>query len=211
MFPRRNEIPGSIPEDVRLPRVVARAALIAALASVVVPGFAGSRTPSAPGAIDTSIFRSVDLEQASTTMTTPAPDQAKLSDGRLGAESVLREPQPVTVSVAPRPAPFLRAPKAIVVDTWTYDPEISWYGPGFYGNNGACGMIPGGLTAETVGVAHRTLPCGTKVTFKNGGHVLVTYVIDRGPYVAGRIFDLTKGACVLLDHCYTGPIWYRIG
>jgi rare lipoprotein A (peptidoglycan hydrolase) len=198
---------------VRLPRVVARAALIAALASVVVPGFAGSRTPSAPGAIDPSIFRGVDLDQASTTMTTNAPDEATQSDGRLGAESVLREPQPVTGPAAPRPAPLLRASKPIVVDTWTYDGNISWYGPGFYGNNGACGMLgPDGLTPETVGVAHRTLPCGTKVTFRYNGRTVTTQVIDRGPYVAGRTWDMTKGLCTLLGHCFTGGgVYYRIG
>lgn len=187
------------------------AALIAALTSVVVPGFAGSRTPSAPATIDPSVFQRVDLGRSSTTMTAPAPDTAYLSDGSLDAETVLREPQPAAGVAAARPNPFLKAAKPIIRDTWVWDPEISWYGPGFYGNNGACGMIPGGLTPETVGVAHRSLPCGTRVTFKNGSHVLVTYVIDRGPYVRGRIFDLTKGACVALHHCYTGPIWYRIG
>lgn len=196
----------------RLHGVVARAALIAALALVLVPGSAGSRNPSVPGAIDPSAFGLVALDQPLTTTTTLDPDPAILSDGRLEAETVLREPQPEAGGLgAPRPAVALPAARPLIRDIWRYDPEISWYGPGFYGNNGACGMIPGGLTPETVGVAHRSLPCGTRVTFKNGNHVLVTYVIDRGPYVAGRIFDLTKGACVLLDHCYTGPIYYRIG
>jgi hypothetical protein len=206
----RNGIPVRLAPDVRLTRVVARAALIATLASVVVPGLAGSRVPSAPGSIDPSAFRRVDLDQPLTAMALPATDPAILSDGRLDADSVLREPQP-EADVAARPAPSLHPPNVISRSTWRYDPEISWYGPGFYGNNGACGMIPGGLTPETVGVAHRSLPCGTRVTFRNGSHVLVTYVIDRGPYVRGRIFDLTKGACVRLDHCYTGPIYYRIG
>jgi hypothetical protein len=197
---------------VRLPRVVARAALIAALASVVVPGLAGSRTPSAPGTIDPQQFRGVELGQAATT-TTPAPDLATLSDGRLGAESVLREPQPAPAAALPRPVPDLRASKPIVIDTWTYDPNISWYGPGFYGNGGACGMLgPDGLTRETVGVAHRTLPCGTRVTFRYNGRTVTTMVIDRGPYVAGRTWDMTRGLCELLNHCFTGGgVYYRIG
>jgi rare lipoprotein A (peptidoglycan hydrolase) len=49
------------------------------------------------------------------------------------------------------------------------------------------------------------------VTFRHNGKTVVTRVIDRGPYVAGRIFDLTHGACVVIDHCFTGPIYYRIG
>jgi rare lipoprotein A (peptidoglycan hydrolase) len=37
-------------------------------------------------------------------------------------------------------------------------------------------------------------------------------VIDRGPYVQGRIWDMTHGLCVLLDHCFTGGgVYYRIG
>ena len=65
----------------------------------------------------------------------------------------------------------------------------SWYGPGFYGNETACGQV---LTKETVGVAHRSLPCGTKVTFFAHGNWVTTQVIDRGPYVQGRTWDLTS-------------------
>jgi len=185
------------------------AALIAALTSVVVPGFAGSRTPSAPATIDPSAFQRVDLGRSSTTMTAPAPDTAFLSDGSLDAETVLREPQPAAGLAAPRPNPFLNAARPIIRDTWVLDPEISWYGPGFYGNRTACGVVV--LEKDTIGVAHRSLPCGTRVTFKWNGRTVVTRVIDRGPYVRGRIFDLTHGACAVIDHCFTGPIWYRIG
>jgi len=73
--------------------------------------------------------------------------------------------------------------------------SASWYGPGLYGNGLACGGI---LTTSTWGVAHKSLPCGTRV------HIcyqrcVVARVIDRGPYVAGREFDLT------------GPVRYAIG
>jgi rare lipoprotein A len=64
----------------------------------------------------------------------------------------------------------------------------SWYGPGLYGNRLGCG---GTLTAGRLGVAHKSLPCGTKVTIRHGGRVLRVPVIDRGPYVGGREFDLT--------------------
>jgi hypothetical protein len=166
---------------VRLPRVVARAALIAALALIVVPGSAGSRMPSAPRAIDPQRFASVDLGYEMTAMTTLDPDSA--SDGRLEFDAVLREPMPFTGELAPRPNGALPANSPIVRNPWHLDSNISWYGPGFYGNNGACGMVPGGLTPDTVGVAHRTLPCGTKVTFRYNGVTVTTQVIDRGPYV----------------------------
>jgi hypothetical protein len=195
---------------VRLPRVVASAALIATLASVFVPGFAGSRIPSAPGIIDPSAFSRVNLDQPMAATTTPVLDPANLSDGRLDPETVLREPQPVRAGdAAPRAPDAAPDARLIVQDTWRYDPEISWYGPGFYGNRTACGVVV--LEKDTIGVAHRTLPCGTRVTFRHNGKTVVTRVIDRGPYVAGRIFDLTHGACVVIDHCFTGPIYYRIG
>lgn len=101
------------------------------------------------------------------------------------------------------------APRGVViVPTWRYDSNVSWYGPGFYGKRTACGLA---YTEEIVGVAHRTLPCGTKVTFKNpaNGKVITTRVIDRGPYVAGRQWDLSGGLCKALNHCYTGALYWK--
>jgi rare lipoprotein A len=65
----------------------------------------------------------------------------------------------------------------------------SYYGPGLYGNGVACG---GTLMPDTLGVAHKTLPCGTKVKLRYHGHSITVPVIDRGPYVAGRDYDLTE-------------------
>ena len=196
----------------RLPRVVARAALIAALASVVVPGLAGSRIPSAPTAIDPATFQVVGLARSETSMTTPMLDLDLASDGRLDAASILSEPRLApTVLPATRPNASLPANKATVQIIWHLDNNISWYGPGFYGNGGACGMIPGGLQPTTIGVAHRTLPCGTKVTFRYAGHTVTTMVIDRGPYVAGRTWDMTRGLCAALHHCFTGGgVYWKI-
>jgi hypothetical protein len=64
----------------------------------------------------------------------------------------------------------------------------SYYGPGLYGNGVACG---GTLMPETMGVANKTLPCGTKVKLRYHGRSVTVPVIDRGPYVAGRDYDLT--------------------
>jgi len=65
---------------------------------------------------------------------------------------------------------------------------VSWYGPGLYGNHLGCG---GTLEPGTLGVAHKTLPCGTKLTLRHGSHHVRVRVVDRGPYVGGREFDLT--------------------
>ena len=70
-----------------------------------------------------------------------------------------------------------------------YHPGVaSWYGPGSYGTTTACGVV---LTKSTIGVAHRTLPCGTNVALYYHGRTVVVPVIDRGPYVHGRSWDLT--------------------
>ena len=71
----------------------------------------------------------------------------------------------------------------------------TWFGPGFYGKQTACGQT---LTPGVVGVANRTLPCGTlvKVTYK--GHSLTVPVLDRGPYSHDADWDLTPGAAAAL-------------
>jgi hypothetical protein len=198
---------------VRLPRVVARAALIASLALIVVPGAAGSRIPSAPAAIDPSAFRAVGLARSETSMTTQTLDPISASDGSLAADSSLGEPRLApAATLESRPIAPLPVTKPIVSVLWHLDNNISWYGPGFYGHNGACGMMPGGMTADTVGVAHRTLPCGTRVTFRYNGRTVTTMVIDRGPYVSGRIWDMTHGLCALLRHCFTGGgVYWHLG
>lgn len=81
-------------------------------------------------------------------------------------------------------------PGAPQLDATVYRPGVaSWYGPTSADATTACG-IP--LTRWTLGVAHRTLPCGTSVAFYRKGRTLVVPVIDRGPYVKGRAWDLTR-------------------
>jgi rare lipoprotein A len=62
------------------------------------------------------------------------------------------------------------------------------YGPGFWGQRTACGRI---LRRNTIGVANRTLPCGTLVQLYYEGRVITVPVIDRGPYAHGANWDLT--------------------
>jgi rare lipoprotein A len=83
----------------------------------------------------------------------------------------------------------------------------TWYGPTLYGNQTACGQT---LRPTTVGVAHKTLPCGTTVKFVYGGHVLVTKVIDRGPYSKGNAWDLTNGAREALEFEGVDKVRYAI-
>lgn len=81
--------------------------------------------------------------------------------------------------------------------------KATWYGPGLYGNGMACG---GKLTRSTWGVAHKTLPCGTKVAIARGGRIVIAPVVDRGPYVKGIAYDLTEKTARALRMLSTGTI-----
>jgi hypothetical protein len=85
------------------------------------------------------------------------------------------------------------APLAVTV----YKPALAtWYGPGLWGNQTACGQT---LTPDLIGVAHRSLPCGTLVTLVYEGRTITVPVIDRGPYgVPGAQYDLTQAAAFVL-------------
>jgi rare lipoprotein A (peptidoglycan hydrolase) len=84
----------------------------------------------------------------------------------------------------------------------------TWYGPGLYGRHTACGEM---LLPATIGVAHKTLPCGTAVKFIYRGRSIVAQVIDRGPYSAGNSWDLTNGARLALGFEGANRVRYAIG
>lgn len=79
----------------------------------------------------------------------------------------------------------------------------SYYGPGLYGGALACG---GTLQPGTLGVAHKTLPCGARVKLRYHRRIVTVRVIDRGPYVAGRDFDLTAATRARLRFPSTGVL-----
>jgi Putative peptidoglycan binding domain/Lytic transglycolase len=81
--------------------------------------------------------------------------------------------------------------------------KATWYGPGFYGKRTACGIR---LTPATLGVAHRRLPCGTRVTFYHGGHFVTVAVVDRGPFRAGVSWDLTAAAAKRIGFLSAGRL-----
>jgi rare lipoprotein A len=84
----------------------------------------------------------------------------------------------------------------------------TWFGPGFYGSTTACGQT---LTPGVVGVANRTLPCGTLVKVSYAGHALTVPVLDRGPYShIGADWDLTAGAAQALGISETVRIGTRV-
>ena len=97
--------------------------------------------------------------------------------------------------------PATRTTMAGRVATVYHQVVASWYGPG---GMTACGEQ---LASGTLGVANRTLPCGTKVTLRLGGRVVTVPVIDRGPFVAGRDYDLTYATKLALGAGDVSTIW----
>ena len=81
-----------------------------------------------------------------------------------------------------------------------YRPGMSsWYGPGFYGRRTACGQK---MTRTLQGVAHKKLPCGTRVALLYRGRTVTVPVVDRGPFHKGRRWDLTAATARTLG--FTG-------
>lgn len=132
-------------------------------------------------------------------------------------KAVARVPKPAAKKpAAPKPAPkaTAKAPakaaapkaKSAASGNWS-SAKVSWYGPGFYGNT----MAGGGKLAEnSMVVAHRTMAFGTKIEFKYNGRTCVAVVQDRGPHVAGRVFDLGPGTAKSLGFSSVGTVQYRI-
>src|SRR5256885_7301978 len=79
----------------------------------------------------------------------------------------------------------------------------SWYGPGLYGNSTACGIT---LHPSTVGVANKTMTCGTKLEICYQQRCGKFTVIDHGPYVGNRQFDLTAPAKGPIGFPRTGTV-----
>ncbi len=71
--------------------------------------------------------------------------------------------------------------------------QASWYGPGFHGRKTASGQT---FNQHALTAAHRQLPLGTRarVTNLNNGKKVEVTINDRGPYVGGRVIDLSRAA-----------------
>lgn len=216
----------------QLPAAGAPASALAAPASDPAPAGGatggaepGSTTATASANGITITARAAALLRRRTTVSGAAPArvgrvriETRGPDGRWSAVATAAVTDRGTFSAAWRPralgaqqlravaaggaTPASEAPPQVTVTV--YRPGVaSWYGPGFYGGRTACGLR---LRRTTVGVAHRTLPCGSQVQLHYRGRTLVVPVIDRGPFVAGRSWDLTKRTHALLGGGRAGLI-----
>jgi len=100
----------------------------------------------------------------------------------------------------------------ITKDTRPIPSEIgiaSWYGPGFHGRKTASGVI---YNQNLMTAAHKTLPLGTVVRVTNllNGKQVEVCINDRGPYIKGRIIDLSASAAKALDMKHHGTAKVKI-
>jgi len=186
-------------------RVGVAAFSISLLLPTIVHGGASSHV-SIASTFDDSALAAVErvaIPNARSAARVVAP-QPVVEDMRVLPESNSAEP---AKAPAPAPAPvYATLPDGLggVIVT------ASWYGPGFYDNRLPCWQwlqkngLPIQFEADTWGVAHKTLPCGTMLTLAHGSSVITVPVVDRGPYVAGRELDLSlrvKTALGCTDLC----------
>ncbi len=100
------------------------------------------------------------------------------------------------VKVAPLP-PSGTTPGASVPIGWTETGLASWYGHPYHGRHAASGEI---YDMEKLTAAHRTLPFHTWVRVDPGnGKTVEVRINDRGPFVEGRIIDLSRAAARAID------------
>ena len=92
-------------------------------------------------------------------------------------------------------------PDGLVATGQVIEGKASWYGPGFDGRPTASGAI---FDQEGWTVAHRTLPLGTILLISRGDRQVVALVNDRGPFVGGRVLDLSRGVANALGTVQAG-------
>jgi rare lipoprotein A (peptidoglycan hydrolase) len=87
-----------------------------------------------------------------------------------------------------------------------YNAKAAPYGPTRSHRRTACGRP---FLKTTEGLAHPVLPCGVKLYVRFHGREVLTQVVDRGPNVPGREFDVTKALANRLDLHGTQTIRWR--
>jgi rare lipoprotein A len=122
----------------------------------------------------------------------------------LGVSQVTTEPSSIQGKAGVAPAVETQ-PKIRLVSTG----RASWYGPGFRGRKTASGDI---FDDSKLTAAHKTLPLGTiaKVTNLSNGKSVKVEINDRGPYVDGRIVDLSQAAAHALGMVDRGVAHVKI-
>ncbi|MGB9028796.1 MAG: septal ring lytic transglycosylase RlpA family protein [Acidobacteriaceae bacterium] len=134
--------------------------------------------------LGSALFVAAGCSHKQEAVTTPPPPSAPA------------ETAPSPAPPAPAPVPSFSADEQFVDAHQPISSETgiaSWYGPPYHNRVGANGTV---YDENGISAAHRTLPMGSliRVTNVKTGQSAVMRVTDRGPFVAGRILDLSIGA-----------------
>lgn len=119
--------------------------------------------------------------------------------------SLDREVQIVLCEVEPYYGQYFwvseRMPRRYITKQEKFTGLASWYGPGFHGKRTASGEI---FNQNDFTCAHKILPLGSYVLVTYKGRSIVLKVNDRGPFIPGRVLDLSKAAAYYLG--FTGVV-----
>ncbi len=127
--------------------------------------------------------------------------------------------KPPTPAQKPAPVAAVDAPSSYSVRGVSFSPEAgrtydetgiaSWYGPGFHGKPTANGEI---FDQEAMTAAHPTLPLPSLVQVVNlkNGQEVVLRVNDRGPFIEGRMIDVSRRAAEILGFEAAGQTQVRV-
>ena len=122
-------------------------------------------------------------------------------------EPPARRPQPSNDTVASTVTPVFRPSSGKVL--LTLEGVASYYAHDFHGKLTSNGET---FDMNSLTAAHRTFPFGTKIRVTNltNGKAILVRVNDRGPFVDGRIIDLSMGAARAIDLIQTGTAKVRL-
>ncbi len=178
--------------------LVAVTLMATAIAALV--GWAG--VPQARALASSTLIESAVMTD---TPTCPEPDFSEAVALAVPDEAVEQMLAPLVERPAIKKRSVSRV-RTLRVGPWR-TARVSWYGPGFYGNTMAGG---GKLRRDSMVVAHRSMKFGTRIAFSYKGRTVTAVVRDRGPYIAGRTFDLGPGIAKALRFQGVGVVRYRV-
>src|ERR1051326_6396248 len=109
----------------------------------------------------------------------------------------------------PHPPPPPASPAGVPQPGYTETGVASWYGHPYHGRAAANGEV---YDMETLVAAHRTLPFETwvRVTNLSNNRSVEVRIIDRGPFVGGRVIDLSHAAANVIDMIGPGTAQVRM-
>src|SRR4029077_3124053 len=126
-----------------------------------------------------------------------------------GSAGCAHKPASAAIPAPPAPSSGAASPgKSVAPGTYVARGVASWYGAPFHGRQSSSGEI---FDMNRFVAAHRTLPFGSivRVTNLNNGKHTEVRIIDRGPFIEGRLIDLSLAAAHAIDMVGTGiaPVW----